>query len=258
MKDEWAARRPDADPRAFLSKAVQLNRLSPTHEPRVFAEGVCGHVQYRCLLWRPENGFWNSGALLRDFRQGDKPLPTVIALWPEGCARISEHSAWIHRTLKHGFQVLVMDVAASGALVPARLGNTSMYVGWSTMYNLNAYLMQLGDSLCGVRTRQMAAAADMLRAFAEADGQIALYARDEMSRCAEMAALLAGVPVCADSDYQTWTEIVQEDFHDQTNTHAWVLPGALQHCDAPQIHALLEQSGLIFPDPSNPLCANIH
>ena len=240
MKDEWAACKPDADPRAWLQSAVRLDRLSPTHEPRVFAEGVCGHVQYRCLLWRPEPGYWNSGALLRDFRQGDKPLPTVIALWPEGCKRIAEHSTWIHRTLRKGFQVLVMDVAASGALLPARLGNTSMYVGWSTMYNLNAYLMQLGDSMCGMRTRQMAAAVDMLRGFAEADGQITLYARGEMSRYAQMAALLAEVPVCADDDYQPWPEIVTEDFHDQTNTHEWVLPGVLRHCDEQLIQKLIQ------------------
>lgn len=235
-----------------LIRRLHVDALDKTPEPRVFAEGICGQMQYRCLLWRPQEGYWNSGVLLRDFRQGDKPLPTVIALWPEGNARLTEHSAWLHRCLRRGWQVLVMDVAASGALLPARLGSTDLYAGWSTLYNLNAYLIQLNDSLFAMRTRQVIAAVRMLRAFAEADAShLLLYAEKEFSRYASLASLLTDTPVHADDDCQPYEEIVRERYHDQTWTHAWVFPGVLRLFDTPELHSSLMQQGLIQPDPAD-------
>lgn len=251
MKDALAALAPAADKaKAWLENILHLDELKEWIEPRVFNEGICGHVQYRHLLWRPQEGYWNSGVLLRDFRQEDKALPTVIALWPEGTARLCEHSTWIHRTLQRGHQVLVVNLAASGALMPSRLGNTSMYVGWSTMYNLNAYLMQLGDSLFALRTRQTAAAVRLMSGWQETSEEISLYAQGEFSRYADIAAWLTETPVYSDENYQTWSEIVRDDFHDQTNTHEWVLPGALRYFDAPDVRRALAELGLLAQNPS--------
>ena len=239
------------DRTARLADMLHLDRLHATHEPRVFAEGICGHIQYRSVIWRPEDGHWNSGVFLRDFRHGDVPMKTVIALWPEGAARLTEHSAWIHRCMRNGYQVLVMDVAGSGALKPARLGNTDMYAGWSTMYNLDAYLMQLDDSLFAMRTRQIVAALQMVSRWREAADAM-LYAEKEFSRYADLAALLTGTPVCSDEDFQPFEEIVLEKYHDQTWSHAWVLPGALKVFDTPEIKEMLRQQGLCT---ANPACA---
>ena len=234
---------------AELTHLLRIDELDAQPAPRVFAEGICGHVQYRSVIWRPQDGYWNNGVFLRDLRQGDKPLPTVVALWPEGAARLTEHSAWIHRCMQRGYQVLVMDVAGSGALVPARLGNTEMYAGWSTMYNLNAYLLQLDDSFFALRTRQIIAALRMLSGWKEA-GDVILYAEKEFSRYADIAALLTSTPVCSDDDFQSWEEIVEEKFHDQTWSHAWVLPGALRLLDAPELQSMLSRKGLCHADPS--------
>ena len=239
----------EADVTASLTRMLHIDELDERPEPRVFAEGVCGHYQYRCVIWRPHDYYWNSGVFLRDLRQGDKPLKTVIALWPEGTQRLTEHSAWIHRCVQQGYQVLVMDVVGSGALLPARLGNTDMYIGWSTMYNLDAYLMQLDDSFFALRTRQIVAALRMVSAWPEADGAL-LYAEKEFSRYADPAALLTGTPVASDDDFFTWEEIVTEKYHDQTWSHAWVLPGALEVFDAPEIKSLLTRKGLSIADPS--------
>lgn len=242
-----------ADLQAALTKLLRVEELNSCPDPRVFAEGICGHLQYRCMIWRPQDGYWNNGVLLRDMRHGDSPLPTVIGLWPEGAARLTEHSVWIHRCLQKGWQVLVMDVAGSGALLPGQLGNTEMYAGWSTMYNLNAYLMQLDDSFFALRTRQIIAAVRMLRGCVEADSaNLRLYAEYEFSRYADLAALLTGTPVCSDENFQPYEEIVAERYHDQTWSHAWVLPGALTLFDAPDIKLLLHQQSLCA---ANPACA---
>lgn len=233
----------------WLEESLHLRELDAAPQCRVFAEGICGHYQYRCVIWRPQSGYWNSGVFLRDLRQGDKPLPTLIALWPEGTRRIAEHSRWIHRAVQSGYQVLVMDVAGSGALLPAQLGNTSMYVGWSTMYNLNAYLMQTGDCFLALRTRQAIAAVRMLRGWAEADAsRLCFCGWGEFARYAEIAALMTDTPVCSDGDYDAWEDMVAERYHDQTCTHEWVFPGALRHFDMPQLRALLHQRDLESPD----------
>ena len=252
LRDERAALSADTL-KAELADMLHLSELDERPEPRVFAEGICGHYQYRCMVWRPQDYYWNSGVLLRDFRQGDKTLPTIIGLWPEGMKRLTEHSAWIHRCVQQGYQVLVMDVAGSGALLPNQLGNTDMYAGWSTMYNLNAYLMQLGDSFFALRTRQIAAAVRMLHSFPEsAEQPVTLYAEKEFSRYADLTALLTGTSVCSDEDFQPFEDIVEERFHDQTWSHAWVLPGALTCFDEARIKSLLCQEGLCA---ANPACA---
>ena len=248
LKEARAALTED-DITASLTRKLHIGELDERPEPRVFAEGVCGHYQYRSVIWRPQDHYWNSGVFLRDLRQGDKPLPTVIALWPEGTQRLTEHSAWIHRCVQQGYQVLVMDVAASGGQLPARLGNTDMYAGWSTMYNLDAYLMQLDDSFFALRTRQIVAALRMVAAWREA-GDALLYAEKEFSRYADLAALLTGTPVASDDDFLNFEEIVTEKYHDQTWSHAWVLPGALEVFDAPEIKSLLRRKGLAIANPS--------
>lgn len=250
--DACRARRREADeaPEAWLGKAIGYDP-DAAPEPRVFGEGICGHYAYRCLAWRPQAGYWNVGALLRDMRQGDKPLPTVIALWPEGLSRLTEHAHWIHCAVQRGWQVLVMDVTASGTLLPATLGCSSMYIGWGTLFKLNAYLLQLDDSLLGLRVRQAAAAAHMLRQWPEADGdRLCYWGQGDFSRYAALAGLLTGTPVCADEAYQRYEEIVAERYHDQTHTHEWAFPGVLKHFDMPDISARLKGMGLWADDPA--------
>ena len=121
----------------------------------------------------------------------------------------------------------------------------------STLYNLNAYLMQLDDSIFALRTRQIVAALRMLHGWPEADAaHITLYAEKEFSRYADLAALLTDTPVCSDCDFQTYEEIVSERYHDQTYSHAWILPGALRYFDAPDVKSLLKQQGLQVANPS--------
>ncbi len=238
--------------KAKLTEALHLERLDTAPEAMVAAEGVCGHYVYRKIAWQPEQGFWNTGMLLRDMRQGDKPLPTVVALWPEGLARIAEHSNWIYRTIRNGWQVLIMDVTASGSLLPSDLGHSGLYIGWGTMFKLNAYLMQLNDCLFALRTRQVIAAVKMLSLWDEAQpGALCLYAERECSRMASLAAYMTDLPLCADSNFQSYEEIVTERYQDQTNTHEWIFPSALNFWDAVETLEELSKIGLQSQSPAD-------
>lgn len=237
--------------KAAAARALHLDGLALAPEARVFSEGICGHLAYRSVVWRPEDHYWNSGVFLRDMRCGDKPLPTVVALWPEGMKRMTEHANFIHQALEKGYQVLVMDVTGEGSLLPAALGGSDMYISWSTMYKLNAYLIELGDSLCAMRTRQVVAALRMLENWPETDAtQVCLYAQGEYSRYTELASLLTATPVCADGAYQPYEDIVSKRYHDQTNTHEWAFPGVLRFFSTKRIHDLIRREGLEAPNPT--------
>ena len=238
-----------------LESLILASRIRAHIPARVYAEGICAQMGYRCLLWRPEEGLWNNGLLLRDWRQGDRPMPSVIALWPEGILRIDEHSCWVHRQLRSGKQVLIADLSGWGTMRPARIGSAEMDTGWGTYYKLNAWLIGLGDSICGMRIRQTLAAVRMLQQSGLAEeGGISLAAWGEASRYAEYASLLSGVPAVTDGEYQTYEEILSETFHDQTSTFDWALPGILR-CLSEEGHrrrpaAFEEQEGLPGPKES--------
>ena len=235
---------------ARLRLALQADRLSPG-EPRVHGEGICGHYAWQAVVWRPGPGRWSSGVFLRDMRRGDGPLPTAIALWPGGLSRLAEHAPWLHRTVANGWQVLVMDTAGEGALLPRELGASGLYIGWGTFYKLSAYLMQLGDSLCALRTRDVLAALEMLGAWPGADARhLRLAGFSEHSRYTRFAALLAGVPVYADGLCQPYEDIVRETYHDQTHTCAWLFPGILSFADTGSLLDDLAGRGLTAADPA--------
>ena len=196
---------------------------------RVYKEGVCAPYAYLCFVLRQEQGIWLNGVLLRPMSAGDEALPADVMLWPGGTARIAEHSFLIHETVAKGRQAIVLDLPGEGALLPAKLGGSDMYISWSTMYKLNAYLIQLGDSLAALRARGTAA---LLRALegsdlAEKDG-VCLLSEGDMDRYALWAALLCGVRVKPGGACQSYEEIVSGAYHDQTHTHAWALPGVLK------------------------------
>lgn len=241
----------EADTLAQLQSLLHTERVYPDPDPRVFAEGVCGHYNYRCVFYQTFEGDRCGGVFLRDIRQGDAPLPTVLALWSEGTQRIAEHSHWIHQAVSHGWQVFIPDVAGSGALLPNLLSGSPMYIGWSTLYHLNAYLMQLDDSLFAQRACQLMGSIHLLQHWPEADeARLCLYAEGDCARYALAVAPLTGTPLYEDAAFEDYEDIVTQRYHDQTHTHAWILPGALRCFDFPQLRALCGQHHLLAADPA--------
>ena len=227
-----------------LGALVNSDRVKPG-EVRVYREGICVPYAYSCVIFRSEPCIWLNGALLRDMRADDGPLPTRVMLWPGGTNRIAEHSDLIHRTVAAGKQALILDLPGEGALLPAKLGGTDMYISWSTMYKLNAYLIQLGDSLAALRTRGVIAACEALKASGMASADVCLYSEGDMDRYAMYAALLSGVSVRPGGSCQSYEEIISSEYHDQTHTHAWALPGALKVSGTREIINELKKRSLL-------------
>ena len=90
-------------------------------------------------------------------------------------------------------------------------------------------MIQLQDSLFGLRVRQAAAAVRMLEGWEEAQkSSLRFYGEGEFARYASLASLLTGVPAFSDGNYQPYEEIVRERYHDQTHTYEWIFPSALR------------------------------
>lgn len=230
----------------WLKKTVCAERKDLDPHVRVWAEGICCNYAYRWLIWRAQENYWGAGILLRDMRYGNKPLPTVIALWPEGVRAIDGHSVWIHRQCTQGKQVLVADLAASGSLTPNKVG-APLHRGWSTMYIFNNSMIRLGDSLAAIRSYQAIRAAEVVKDLPQEDpGILSYYGEGEFARYAKIAALLTGVPVETSGLYESWGAVVSEKYHDQTHTEDWGLPGILNYLDMEDIDRLLREQGQLI------------
>ena len=218
-----------------LRKLLRADRIAPGGI-RVYKEGLCAPYAFYCVVLRPEKGLWLNGVLLRNMRLPDGPLPTTVMLWPGGTLRIAEHSYLIHKTVLSDRQVLILDLPGEGALLPSKLGGSDLYVSWSTMYKLNAYLIQLGDSLCALRTRGVIAAIEALRdSCFVSDRELALCGEGDMDKCAAFAALLSDAKLIRTGQGESYGEIVRSEYHDQTHTHAWALPGILTVLDTDEL-----------------------
>ncbi len=207
----------------------------------VYREGLCAPYAYLCVHWLQREGLYLNGVLLRPMLAGDAPLPTCVMLWPGGTARIAEHSQLIHRQVASGRQVLICDLPGEGALTPAKLGGSDLYISWSTLYKLNAYLIQLGDSLAALRTRCVLSALNAAKKFELVkQDAVSLYAEGDMQAYAQIASVLAHTPAKLAQSVQDYKDIVTQTWHDQTHTHAWALPGALRAFDPDEVRRALK------------------
>ncbi len=207
----------------------------------VYREGLCAPYAYLCVSWLQQEGLYLNGALLRPMLAQDAPLPTCVVLWPGGTARIAEHSWLIHREIASGRQVFICDLPGEGALTPAKLGGSDLYISWSTLYKLNAYLIQLGDSLAALRIRCVLSALKAAQGFALVQPDaLSLYAEGDMQGYAAIAGVLTKTPALLPAPVQDLSEIVTQTWHDQTHTHAWALPGALRAFDPAELRCALK------------------
>lgn len=249
-KDLAAARaaNPNArkDAKEWLADQIAAHRTPCPAHVRVDDEGVIGHYIYRHLVWRPQEGYFNNGVLLRDMRHGEDPLPTVIACWENGTRAIELHSTWIHRQCAAGRQVLVVDLAGVGSVEPNSVSNANMYIGWCTHYILQCDLIDLDDCYARTRTYQLMQApkaiAELPQEFAD---DFTFYGENEFARYAKVAAFLTGRPVIDCQNYQQYGEIVTEKYPDQTHTHDWQWPGILKYLDMDELDSYLLSDNLL-------------
>ena len=232
----------------WLREKVYRGRKPQSVNVRVDDEGVMAHYIYRRLVWKPEEGYFENGVLIKDMRHGDDtPLPTVIALWEDGTEAIERHSLWLHRQCAAGRQVLIVDLVGTGSCAPNRLSGQFMDIGWSTNYILNAELMDLGDCYAALRTYHAVSALGVVPDLPlPYDGTIIFYGEGEYARYAKIAALLTGTAVIDNRDYQTYGEIVREKYHDQTHTSDWIFPGILEFTDMDEIDVYLKDNNLLM------------
>lgn len=215
------------------------------HTRSDYFEGVLAHFIYRPVYWRPSEGFFNNGVLIRDMRRGTEPLPVVIALWEDGTRAIERHSNWIHRQCAAGREVFIIDNSANGSCTVNPLCRSSMNISWSTHFIINTYLIQNGDSVAATRLYQAMTAPAAYNDLPFEAKEFIYYGEGEYARYAKWAALLLGKRVSTVDSYQNYREIVTEKYPDQTHTLDWALPDVLKYLDLDEVDEYLKEDGLL-------------
>ena len=231
----------------WLKESISIGKTPCKVNVRIDDEGVMAHYVFLRLVWKADSAHVNNGVLIRDMRHGEKPLPTLIALWEDGTAAIARHSNFIHRKVAEGYQILITDLAGVGSCEPNTVSNTFMHIGWSTSYILNSNLMDIGDSIAALRTSNAISALNVIADIpAPYIDDYTFYGEGEFARYAKIAALITSTKVIDNRDYQTYTEIVTDKYHDQTHTHDWIWPGILTVTDMDEIDGYLKNKNLLI------------
>ena len=96
-------------------------------------------------LWESQEGVINHGFL---FRETKDRLPVTIALWRDGCRRLTEHYTVIRDICRRGRAVLVLDITGMGMLEQRQFSPAvDKEAFYSAKFKLNTDLLWLDDCL---------------------------------------------------------------------------------------------------------------
>ena len=187
-------------------------------------------------IWEPQEGICNHCFL---FSMGKEPKPVTIALWRDGCRRVTDHSDWIRRTCRSGRAVLVLDITGIGMVQQREfLSWTDRESFYGARFKLNADLLWLDDCLMAL------GCFDVLRSLTLAERipglekeDIRLYACGRYSLYGDIAALLDGRirGVDYESPQESFAEVIEDKYYDPLDIAAFVLPGILKYADIQDI-----------------------
>ena len=136
--------------------------------------------QYSCttISWWTQRRLVSAGNMINAAKYSQPaPRSTVLAIWPDGTRKISEHAPWIRRQCQGGRQVLVLDMPGVGSLEqnPLILG-MPYKERFGTLYRLSSDLIYSGDSMAAMHCYDVLRAIEMLGTeFGIAEQDVTLY-----------------------------------------------------------------------------------
>jgi len=189
----------------------------------------------RPLCWKQEEGLYGFGLLLSPDKKRHEKF--VIAAWEGGTDVVFRQLDRILRWIQSGYDVLVVDLAASGSLS----GNINDYmqpnVFYSDYYSWYCNLLVLDDSLVALRTRGLCRAADVLEELFGAGRELQIAAVGNYS----LYALLAKLTDARVTDLQLvdppqdFAHQVERKYYSNDRLMERMLPGMLRYFDIPDL-----------------------
>lgn len=226
-----------AEATSFLYEKVFKNRstkelyMRKTRKTEAVTDLFCDSY-----VWESQDGVINHGYL---FWQQDGLKPLTIALWRDGCRRVSDHYKWIRNICKSGRAVLVLDVTGIGMLEQRQfLAWTEKEGFYGARFKLNADMLWLDDSLMALGCYDLLRSLDVAEILPNVDSSdIRLFTCGKYSLYGDMAALLderiRGIDY--EDPQQSFGEAVEEKYYDSTDMAAFVIPGILKYGDIEDI-----------------------
>lgn len=223
---------------AFLREKIYRNRrpgslfLRKTRETKTVLNLLCDSY-----LWEPQEGIVNHGFLFRERRE---KLPVTIALWRDGCRRLTEHYTRIREICQAGRSVLVLDITGMGMLEQRQFSAyTEKEAFYGAKFKLNADLLWLDDCLMALGCFDLLRCLDAIENLPDTDPSATeLFTWGKYSLYGEIAASLDDRirTLTCECPQNSFGEIVTQKYYDPTDISSFVLPGILKYGDICDIH----------------------
>ncbi len=234
----WAASGKDAQKmRTFLQERLCRNRrpgplfLRKIRDTEMVLDLFCDSY-----LWESQEGVINHGFL---FRETKDRLPVTIALWRDGCRRLTEHYTVIRDICRRGRAVLVLDITGMGMLEQRQFSPAvDKEAFYSAKFKLNTDLLWLDDCLMALGCFDLLRCLDAVEEMPGTDcSGTELYTWGSHSLYGEIAAFLDHRirALTCQCPRASFGEIVTQKYYDPADMASFVIPGILKYGDIEDI-----------------------
>lgn len=195
-------------------------------------------------IWEPQEGIHNHGFL---FSMGKEPRSVTIALWRDGCRRVTDHSQWIRRTCRSGRAVLVLDVTGMGMMQQREFSAwTDRESFYGARFKLNGDLLWLDDCLMALGCFDALRCLDLTEQIPGLKTEdIRLFTSGSYSLYGDIAALMDERirEVEYECPQESFAQIIEDKYYDPLDMAAFVLPGILKSADISDIRRWKQSVG---------------
>jgi hypothetical protein len=215
---------------SWLRKKVLDNRQKCDCNLRIYTKTQLNELIVEVGLWRSQEDIFNFGILFRNFAYADKELPVTVALWQDGTVKINEYFKWIQSECANRRAVMVLDVTASGALLPHRLISLfEQNERNGSIRKLCDDLIWLDDSLAAIRVYDVIRACDVLQEWPGIKvGDVSFYANGMEKMYIKLASML-DKRIKYIGDIAELTEWVSSRYYDSNRMPEYIIPSLLKY-----------------------------
>ena len=223
---------------AWLRAQVFRGRENNPLNPRRITRGqTVGKFTVDVAFWWSQPNLANLGMLIRAKERPAGPQPVTVAVWEDGTAALSRHTAWIEAECARGRAVFVVNLAGMGPLQPDPINRTGMQEFYGTWHKLTDDLEWLGDSMVALRTYETLRALDVLGEWPElARDGVQFHAEGRVGVHAKLAAGLdPRVRGCEWTGGFKFADFARTRIYDAKDVTTYLLPGVLRQFDVDEL-----------------------
>lgn len=210
---------------------------TPLNPRRIERARAVGNYTVDTAFWWSQPDLANLGMLIRPQARRADRLPVTVAIWEDGTAALSAHTAWIEAECAAGRAVFVVNLSGMGPLRPDPINNGPMNGFYGTWHKLTDDLQWLGDSMVALRTHEALRALDVLAEWPELNrADVRFHGEGRVGVHAKLAAAIApGSVGCTWVRGFKFADFVRTRSYDTADIKTYTLPGVLRFLDLDEL-----------------------